>query len=113
MNSLNYNTNPNLAVNSLDQAWSDFERGSDQHEAMALREVDNIARELERMHQTVPEYAKGWDVDVAPEDRSWYYKKLVWKGLDKTEAYKNVSTEDKNKMEQIYQKVGYAWTKDW
>lgn len=113
INSIAFQENPNLAVNSLDQAWIKYEKSSPHHELMATREVDNIARELERMHKTVPEYAKGWDNDVAPQDRIWYYRKLVWKGLDKTEAYKNVSTEDKKKMDDIYNLVRDAWTKEW
>lgn len=113
INSMAFQENPNLAVNSLDEAWINYEKSFPHHELMATREVDNIARELERIHRSEPEYAKGWDNDVAPQDRIWYYRKLVWRGLDKTEAYKNVSTDDKNKMEEIYQKVHYSWTKEW
>lgn len=113
INSIAFQENPNLAVNSLDQAWINYEKSSPHHELMATREVDNIARELERMHRSEPEYAKGWDNDVAPQDRIWYYRKLVWKGLEDTQAYKDISMADKDKMEKIYQKVHYSWTKEW
>lgn len=83
---------------------------------MATREVNNMARELERIHKTLPEYKTGREENasnILPENRIWYYKKLVWDGLQKTDAYQKISAEDKKKMQTIYNEVGYLWSREW
>lgn len=115
INSLNYQSAP-IQANTLDEAWTDYVKKSNHHEAMATREVNNMARELERIHKTLPEYKTGREENasnILPENRIWYYKKLVWDGLQKTDAYQKISAEDKKKMQTIYNEVGYLWSREW
>ncbi len=51
--------------------------------------------------------------DIMPEVRILYYRKLVWDGLHKTEAYQKISSEDMEKMQKIYNKVYYFWSREW
>lgn len=79
--------------------------GSDQHEAMAIKEIDNIAIELEYLHKQSSDYERVWGMEenrnYNEEDRKLFYERLAWEGLEGTDAYQNIDAEKREKMEEL------------
>lgn len=78
---------------------------SDQHEAMAIKEIDNIARELEYLHKQSSDYERVWGMEenrnYNEEDRKLFYERLAWEGLEGTDAYQNIDAKKREKMEEL------------
>lgn len=108
--------NPSYGETSLDMAWEDYVRGSDQHEEMAIREVNNIAQELERLHKQTSDYNKIWGMDenkgYVESDRKLFYERLAWEGLEKTAAYQRLDAGKREKMEEM-RKIKFLCSRDW
>ena len=113
-----YNNVSNLSYGetSLDESWNDYTKGSDQHEAMAIREINNIAAELERLHKQTTDYNRVWNMPdnkiYKEEERKLFYERLAWEGLESTDAYKNIDSSKKSKMEEM-RKIEFSCGREW
>ena len=65
-----------------------------------------MTNELQQFHSTQESYERFWKVmkerglDVS--NRSLFYEAMAWEGLKDTNAYKNLSSDYKTKMNSIY-----------
>ena len=114
--SINRKANASLGITTLDKDWETYTQKTAQHEAMAMREIDNMADELERIHRNSGEYDivwTYWDDVYSLEERKLFYEGLAWDGLHNTTLYKNMDKDKKEHMQKVYKAVKDICKYDW
>lgn len=108
-----YSKDPDLEKTTLDEAFNRYEEklkkgatAAQEHNFMAANWVNTLASELQRFHSTQESYERFWQVmkerGLEVSNRSLFYEAMAWEGLKDTNAYKNLSSDYKTKMNSIY-----------